>query len=584
MMSFESNTIHFDPSKIHEIEEKLELDGCVRVQFTEEHLPEDYHVKENIELFFIGLIEKLGGQCLKHNTDTNSIVWHVQPNTQSPNGKHNKLARSETFEEFAFHTDCSYEENPPEYIAMLVLETDKLGGGQTEIIRLSDVLEHLPAETIEKLLSEKVQINVPEEFRKQSHIDHISETILLDPNRIRYREDILSGKSLEHVDQLRLAINQAPRYKPNLEKYTMILLNNQTYLHGRTKVLDQRRHLLRIRFNRLPPYNIFSILDHAKFMREHLTFESEFYSYFDQQHENLHKILKLIVEQYSQPTHLGEEIRQTFAFKPKTHDILMQLNLHKPDFCTGSYRPDVILGPGDLFRMNGVQPFRPKMCEINGRFPLNGYLMSVSVLFNDHPNQCAERFSRLLDTIIKSAKLDTSKPLFILKGRERGFDVHCFQKYWTKKYSRPCSFIDPNRLTVKNNLLFDAKGNHVIEQCILELHQDEILQLSDDVLQVLIRSEELNYFNDLRTIFLLHDKRLFTLLSNQEFLYALLNQVPQQFIDFIPSTFVVSKIPNYLKDCIINNKHDWCIKPNLFGKGEDVTMGRQTEYFTFFLT
>ncbi|CAF1343522.1 unnamed protein product [Rotaria sp. Silwood1] len=572
-MDFDSNSFDFDPNKIFEIEKKLEDDGYVRIQFSSEHLPNDHHIMENMENFFIEIIEKLGGQCLDHNEEKNSIVWHVQPIEISSDGKQNKRARSQTTDEFSFHTDCSYEENPAEYMALFVLEQDQFGGGQLQIIRLSDVLQNLSLQTKEKLLKNKIQINIPEEFRKSSNIDHINVPILIDHDRIRYRYDIMLKENSVELNELNSIINSTEKYTPILNKYTMIILNNQTYLHARTKILDNRRHLLRIRFNRPLSYNIFSVYDQTKLLRTYLTFSNEFYDYFDSQHQYLYKILNLIVKQYSQPTGLGEEIRQTFQFNSKIHHILTQLNIHRSDFQIGTYRPDIIFGHGNLFKINGIYSFQPKMCEINTRFPFNGYFLSASLCSTDDQNRFSKKYSNLIETIIKLSKFDIKKPMFVLKSKEHGYDIHLFQQYWTKKYSQPCLFIDPKQLKVENEKLFDKTTNYSIEQFILELHQDEILQLSDEILEIIIKNNQLNYINDLRTIFILHDKRLFSLLSNQQFLYALLNNSNDQFTQLIPITYIINKIPHYLKDSIINNKQDWCIKPNSAGKGENVTMG-----------
>ncbi|CAF4651037.1 unnamed protein product [Rotaria sp. Silwood1] len=572
-MDFDSNSFDFDPNKIFEIEKKLEDDGYVRIQFSSEHLPNDHHIMENMENFFIEIIEKLGGQCLDHNEEKNSIVWHVQPIEISSDGKQNKRARSQTTDEFSFHTDCSYEENPAEYMALFVLEQDQFGGGQLQIIRLSDVLQNLSLQTKEKLLKNKIQINIPEEFRKSSNIDHINVPILIDHDRIRYRYDIMLKENSVELNELNSIINSTEKYTPILNKYTMIILNNQTYLHARTKILDNRRHLLRIRFNRPLSYNIFSVYDQTKLLRTYLTFSNEFYDYFDSQHQYLYKILNLIVKQYSQPTGLGEEIRQTFQFNSKIHHILTQLNIHRSDFQIGTYRPDIIFGHGNLFKINGIYSFQPKMCEINTRFPFNGYFLSASLCSTDDQNRFSKKYSNLIETIIKLSKFDIKKPMFVLKSKEHGYDIHLFQQYWTKKYSQPCLFIDPKQLKVENEKLFDKTTNYSIEQFILELHQDEILQLSDEIIELLIKNKQLNYMNDLRTIFIVHDKRLFSLLSNQQFLYALVNNSQNTFTQLIPITYVINKIPYYLKDSIINNKQEWCIKPNLAGKGENVTIG-----------
>lgn len=571
-MDFDLNNFDFHPNQLPEIEKRLEDDGYVRIQFSPDYLPTDGDYIKNIEQFFIETIEKLGGQCLNHNEEKDSFVWHVRPIEKTSNIK--GVARSQTDEEFSFHTDCSYELNPPEYMALFVLEQDQYGGGQLEIIRLSDILQRLSLKTKENLLKKKFQINIPNEFRKSLDIDHINASILLDNDKIRYRSDILTDENNEEFNELNLIIQQVKKYQPVLNKYTMIILNNQKYLHGRTKILDHHRHLLRIRFNRSLSYNIFSIYDQNKYLREYLTFSNDFYDYFQNQHKNLYEILNLIVKQYDQPTNLGEEIRQTFQFDTKIHSLLTQLNIHRPNYQFGSYRPDILFNHGNLFKINGKYSFQPKLCEINARFPFNGYFLSAHLCSSDQQNRYSKKYSNLIETIIDSSSFDKTKRMFILKSKENGFDIHLFKEYWIKKTSQECLFIHPNQLKIEKENLIDKNTNYLIEQFILELHQDEIFELSDVVLQFLIKNNRINYFNDFRTIFILHDKRLFTLLSNQQFLYALLNNNQQQLVtQLIPKTFIINKIPNYLKDSIINNKQHWCIKPNSAGKGEDVIIG-----------
>jgi hypothetical protein len=324
-MNFDRNSFDFHPDEIPEIENRLENDGYVRIQFTPEHISTDGDLIKNSEDFFIKIIKKLGGECLTHNSEKNSFVWHVQTIETDSN---EELARSQTDDEFPFHTDCSYELNPPEYMALFVLEEDQYGGGQLEIIRLSDILKRLSPKIKQRLRNENFRIEIPKEFRKSPEVDHINASILLDDERIRYRSDILS----EDFKELDLIIQKVDKYRPKLSKYSMIILNNQKYLHGRTKIFDHRRHLLRIRFNRPLPFNIFSIYDKDKLYSEYLTFTNNFYDYLDNQHEILYKNLCLIMKEYHQPTNLGEEIRRTFQFNEKVHWILTELNIHRPDF------------------------------------------------------------------------------------------------------------------------------------------------------------------------------------------------------------------------------------------------------------
>ena len=148
------------------------------------------------------------------------------------------LARSQTDDEFSFHTDCSYESDPPEFMALFVLEPDRYGGGELEILRLADLLARLSPSSRDVLKNEKFSIRIPPEFRKSATIDQISESILLDDERIRYRTDILSGEHCQALLELNTIIQQAERYRPELSRYTLIILNNHKYLHARTKILD----------------------------------------------------------------------------------------------------------------------------------------------------------------------------------------------------------------------------------------------------------------------------------------------------------------------------------------------------------
>ena len=574
-MNFDANNLEFEPNQLNAIEQKLNDDGYVRIQFSATHLPLGDPVRADLEEFFIEFIENLGGRCLAHDADPSSLVWHVRPADVSSDDSDPVLARSQTTDDFSFHTDCSYEIHPPEYMALFVLHQDQCDGGKLQIIRLSDVLARLSAATKTFLINNRLPIQIPEEFRKSSSIDHINEPLLLGEDRIRYRSDILSEHNGKELNELHSAIEQVDRYEPALTNYTMIILNNHQYLHGRTEIFDRRRHLLRIRFNRPFPYRVFSIYDRNKLRDEYLTFSNDFYEYCQDRHADLHRILKLIVRHYDQPTDLGEEIRQTFQFDARVHSLLTQLNLHRPNFLVGSYRPDVLFGKGDLFQINGTLAFQPKICEINTRFPFNGYLLSARLCSTGRHNRYATEYSHLVETMLGASHFDRHKRMFIIKGREDGYDIHLFREYWTRVCRQECTFVDPTQLNVRQGRLFDQQSDSLIEQCVLELHQDEILSLSDDILHLFVSDSRLTYLNDLRTIFLLHDKRLFSLLSNSSFLYALLNEhVDPSFAQLIPTTFPINRIPTCIKDSIVKNKQHWCIKPNAAGKGEQITIGR----------
>ena len=419
-MNFDANDFQYAADRLSEIENKLFSDGFVRIQFHENDLPTGHDDIKKIEDFFVDFITTLGCECLTHNADEKSFVWHVKPMASSSDIDAS-LARSHTDHEFPFHTDCSYESSPPEYMALFVLEQDQLGGGQFEVIQVSDVINLLSKKS-RKILSKKdFKISVPMEFRKAKDIDHIYGSIILDHHQVRYRPDILLDQKYNALDELESIISQVPKHIPKLEKYTMILLNNRKYLHARTKILDSRRHLLRIRFNRAAPYNVFSIYNEAKLCPEYLKFSHTLLDYLQDQHGRLYKTLKLIVQQYNQPTEIGAEIRRTFQFEPKIHNLLCQLNVHRPDFNMGNYRPDILFTKGHRFSMDGNLRFEPKICEINARFAWNGYLLAQSICSGENENQISINFDTMLNTIFESYQFDTKKPMTILKSKERGF-------------------------------------------------------------------------------------------------------------------------------------------------------------------
>ena len=106
-----------------------------------------------------------------------------------------------------------------------------------------------------------------------------------------------------------------------------------------------------------------------------------------------------------------------------------------------------------------------------------------------------------------------------MKGEESGLDVHLFISYVHSVTGRRPSLIKPSDLRLipcltspTSNALhcvagFDANGNEVLEQVHqvgLELHQHELRSLP----MAMLREISLRCFNDFRTIFLVHDKRM----------------------------------------------------------------------------
>ena len=128
--------------------------------------------------------------------------------------------------------------------------------------------------------------------------------------------------------------------------------------------------------------------------------------------------------------------------------------------------------------------------------------------------------------------IDPNKPIHLLKGIESGLDIHLFESYIHQRCGFQVRFIKPEDLRLINHgltsilycTLSEAQlhcntedhadhsrvitpDGEVVEQIYqvgLELHQIELQSLSDDMLKAIAPL----CFNDLRTIFLVHDKRM----------------------------------------------------------------------------
>ena len=124
---------------------------------------------------------------------------------------------------------------------------------------------------------------------------------------------------------------------------------------------------------------------------------------------------------------------------------------------------------------------------------------------------------QILDSLL--SLFDSSLPLHLLKGDEPGLDIHLFISYVQSVTGRKPILIRPSDLrlascplsptgyTLKCVAGRDSNGNEILEpvhQVGLELHQHELRSLS----RSLLREICLRCFNDLRTIFLVHDKRM----------------------------------------------------------------------------
>ena len=275
-------------------------------------------------------------------------------------------------------------------------------------------------------------------------------------------------------------------------------------------------------------------------------------------HLVLHQAINSLVAAYFK----DQRLQAILKLPDRIHAVLKQME-GRP-YRIGTYRPDFV------HDKNG----QIKICEINARFPTNAYFIS-HYINNIAPQLIAdslalqhlrslEGVNRVVSTFLKRLS-ESGAPLAVVKGREKGWDIS-FLLYEMAKNKIDYHQLEPEDL----DLAFMQLQNPFV---YLELHQDEFEdRLSAQVLQRL--SEADCHFNELRTIFLVHDKRFLALLTDDRIMQDYLNFDDAAFLrKHVIPTYVLGLSPNAL-DRALANKNEWVLKPNLLGKGLGIIFGK----------
>ncbi|KAK6836922.1 taurine catabolism dioxygenase [Apiospora arundinis] len=182
--------------------------------------------------------------------------WDIRPSTATFQSAIYQ-ARSETMYPFPWHTDCSYEEQPPRYFALQVIRPDRCGGGTFSLLDVRRLSRALSPTTKAALRRPEYQIKTPPEFIKnpmrQSLVGSILEAggDLVTPlseegaRALKELNDILRNESL--ISTMVLSLSSA-----KMAEGSILLVDNRRWLHSRTNIHDPVRHLRRVRWDAAP--------------------------------------------------------------------------------------------------------------------------------------------------------------------------------------------------------------------------------------------------------------------------------------------------------------------------------------------
>ena len=236
-----------------------------------------------------------------------------------------------------------------------------------------------------------------------------------------------------------------------------------------------------------------------------------------------------------------ERIRQIYQLHPVLEKAL-KLAAHRT-YEPGFYRPDF------LYDRNS----HARICEIGSRYPLNGWM--ISYYQNLIYEQLYDLSTTTLEVISAQKQVlnvlidlwDLSLPVGCIHDEEKGTEI-LFVKRELLRSGGSCISVRPQDLELRNGAI--VFQNLPLNQFILEIDREELGKFKPEVLDQLVRQG--NYFNDVRTLILVHDKRILSVFWNEDIMRDYLSEEEYAFLK-----------PYLIPSFVIKNEEE--IDPYLYG-------------------
>lgn len=223
----------------------------------------------------------------------------------------------------------------------------------------------------------------------------------------------------------------------------------------------------------------------------------------------------------------------------------------------GFYRPDFV------YDLEG----QPRMCEIGARYPLNGWMISqygAEIYAPDAGQmgsvaQVTQR--RFLDELC--AQYHPGDTVAMVHAGEAGTEILLLARALRE---RGVTFLQthPAMLHMKGGHL--RVGDTVVDACILEMDRSELALISHDVLRHLIDTGA--YFNDIRTLILVHDKRTLAVLWDETIMRDILSAEDGAILrSFLIPSFAIGEASGC--EAFLARDEDMIVKRSSGGRGVD---------------
>ncbi|KAJ4141782.1 hypothetical protein NW768_000999 [Fusarium equiseti] len=253
----------------------------------------------------------------------------------------------------------------------------------------------------------------------------------------------------------------------------------------------------------------------------------------------------------------------------------------------GNLRPDILIP-----EMNGYEVPEFKLCEINARFPENYLLFTASSYqalasddWNDPSIKPATDHNRLLDSFLQL--FDPSKPIHLLKEsldvpsdtplyglveKRTGFRPQCIKPSSLRLV--PCSDSltgfelycqhDATSTAFSDLTTFNGEVLERVHQVGLQLFDFELLALEESTIQEIARRS----VNDLRSVFIAHDKRIVGIIRQELDALAGMQIITRDQAQLLRDGIIPAILPGSadLQDIIERSIHDSTTKDNFIIK------------------
>lgn len=265
----------------------------------------------------------------------------------------------------------------------------------------------------------------------------------------------------------------------------------------------------------------------------------------------LNRSLMALVDNYFN----DKRVREIFQLDTQLESILKLVE--NTSYSVGMFRPDFV------YDKKG----QAKICEIGCRYPINGWMFSyymnqlvenlgseVPSNWESVPNQ--SRFISMLTDTFKD-----ERTVFWVHQKEPGTEINYLIDE-LKKQNIDVVSVSPNELQLCDNQVC-AKG-YTSRQFILELDREELREIQPKVMKAMVESG--TCINDVRSLILVHDKRVLTALFDEDIMRDYISAEDYAFLKpFLIPSFILSKRQKRTE--LINSSENWILKRNSGGRG-----------------